>query len=109
MLKQNTLLTECKTCSTSATKENPCLSGSDQDSVVCTCNAGFYGNGVACRFSCLRFYFEFKLSEVKSKTECAMINSLISSQLMMLMMAAYPCSLSPILLQIILFRTFALD
>ena len=45
----NFVFLECKTCSAAATLTNPCLPGSNQDSALCICNAGYYGDGVSCR------------------------------------------------------------
>jgi hypothetical protein len=41
--------TVCKTCSSNALMEHPCLAGAASfDSVVCTCNSGYYGDGMTC-------------------------------------------------------------
>ena len=41
----------CKTCDRKATKSGNCDAGSTADTVVCTCVAGWKGNGVSCSMS----------------------------------------------------------
>ena len=36
---------ECTICAADATTNDPCIAGSTSNTVSCTCNAGFFGNG----------------------------------------------------------------
>ena len=38
----------CKSCSPDASTSGACIEGSVKDTVVCTCNTGFTGNGIDC-------------------------------------------------------------
>ena len=49
----------CKSCNSShaTTSGQPCSEGSTADTVICACNAGYYGNGVECTPLCRGGFF----------------------------------------------------
>ena len=46
--QQTSNCSACKICDRNAAANNPCVAGSASDTVVCTCNAGYWGDGSFC-------------------------------------------------------------